>query len=126
MSYLIFKAVFLPAIFFDLGIDVLHEGVPLHQHVCEGGAGEDSHHLSSHELIYILVFLLFSNLLKNRGMDGYFRGMDDQVRGMDGYYRGLNGQVRGKDGYFRGMNGHVRGMDGYFRGMNGQVRGMDG
>ncbi len=48
MSYLIFKAMFLPAIFFDLGIDVLHEGVPLHQHVCEGGAGEDPHHLCSH------------------------------------------------------------------------------
>jgi hypothetical protein len=47
LSYLIFKAMFLPAIFFDLGIDVLHEGVPLHQHVCEGGAGEDPHHLST-------------------------------------------------------------------------------
>jgi hypothetical protein len=48
MSYLIFKAMFLPAIFFDLGIDVLNEGVPLHQHVCEGGAGEDPYHLCSH------------------------------------------------------------------------------
>jgi hypothetical protein len=46
LFYLIFKAMFLPAIFFDLGIDVLHEGIPLHQHVCEGGAGEDPHHLS--------------------------------------------------------------------------------
>ena len=33
------------AVLLDLGIDVLHEGVPLHQHVREGGAREDPHHL---------------------------------------------------------------------------------
>ena len=36
---------FLPAVLLDLGVDVLHQGVPLHQHVGEGGAGEDPHHL---------------------------------------------------------------------------------
>jgi hypothetical protein len=48
---LIFEAMFFSAVLLDLGIDVLHKGVPLHQHVSEGGAGEDSHHLltiSSH------------------------------------------------------------------------------
>jgi len=37
----------LPTILFDFRIDVLHEGVPLHQHVSEGGAGEDPHHLNT-------------------------------------------------------------------------------
>ena len=36
-----------PAVFFDFRIDVLHEGVPLHQHVREGGAGEDPHDLGA-------------------------------------------------------------------------------
>ncbi len=31
----------------NLGIDVLHERVPLHQHVREGGAREDPHHLNT-------------------------------------------------------------------------------
>jgi hypothetical protein len=31
----------------NLGVDVLHERIPLHQHVSEGGAREDSHHLNT-------------------------------------------------------------------------------
>ena len=37
-----------PAVLLDLGVDVLHQGVPLHQHVGEGGAGEDPHHLMNY------------------------------------------------------------------------------
>ena len=36
---------FLSAIFLDLGVHVLHQGVPLHQHVREGGAREDPDNL---------------------------------------------------------------------------------
>ena len=35
----------LSAVLLDLGVDVLHQCVPLHQHVGEGGAGEDPHNL---------------------------------------------------------------------------------
>ena len=35
------------AVFLDLGVDPLHQGVPLHQHVSEGGAGEDPDHLGA-------------------------------------------------------------------------------
>ena len=31
----------------DLGVDPLHQGVPLHQHVSEGGAGEDPHNFGA-------------------------------------------------------------------------------
>jgi hypothetical protein len=33
-----------PAVGLEPGVDVLHERVPLHEHVREGGAGEDPHH----------------------------------------------------------------------------------
>ena len=36
---------FLSAIFLDLGVHVLHQRVPLHQHVRERRTGEDAHHL---------------------------------------------------------------------------------
>ena len=35
----------LSAVLLDLGVDVLHQRVPLHQHVGEGGAGENPHNL---------------------------------------------------------------------------------
>ena len=35
----------LSAVLLDLGVDPLHQGVALHQHVGEGGAGEDPHNL---------------------------------------------------------------------------------
>ena len=35
------------AVFSDSGVDELHQGVPLHQHVREGGAREDPHNLHS-------------------------------------------------------------------------------
>ena len=38
---------FLPAVLLYLGIDPLHQSVPLHQHVGEGGAGEDPDHLGA-------------------------------------------------------------------------------
>ena len=38
---------FLPAVFLYFGIDPLHESVPLHEHVSEGGAGEDPNHLGA-------------------------------------------------------------------------------
>ena len=48
---------FLSAILLDLGVDVLHQAVPLHQHVRERRAGEDAHHLrrygvSKEEIIF--------------------------------------------------------------------------
>ena len=46
-EYLVLKPMFLPAVLLDLGVDVLHQGVPLHQHVREGGAREDPHNLHS-------------------------------------------------------------------------------
>ena len=39
----------LTAILLDLGVDVFHQRVPLHQHVSEGGAGEDAHHLATNK-----------------------------------------------------------------------------
>ena len=44
-THLELDAVFLPAVGLELGVDELHEHVPLHQHVREGGAREDPHHL---------------------------------------------------------------------------------
>ena len=38
---------FLFAVFLDLGIHPLHQGVPLHQHVSEGGAREDPDNLGA-------------------------------------------------------------------------------
>ena len=37
---------FLATVFLDLGVDILHQGVPLHQHVSEGRAREDPDNLS--------------------------------------------------------------------------------
>ena len=45
VHHLVLEAVFLATVLLDLRVDVLHQGVPLHQHVREGRAGEDSHHL---------------------------------------------------------------------------------
>ena len=45
VDHLVLKSVLLPAVLLDLGVHVLHQSVPLHQHVRESGAGEDSHHL---------------------------------------------------------------------------------
>ena len=42
---LVLQSVLLTAILLDLGVDVFHQRVPLHQHVSEGGTGEDTHHL---------------------------------------------------------------------------------
>ena len=40
----------LSAVLLDLGVDVLHQRVPLHQHVGEGGACEDAHHLAKKKM----------------------------------------------------------------------------
>ena len=40
----------LTAILLDLGVDVFHQRVPLHQHVSEGGTGEDTHHLGKNPM----------------------------------------------------------------------------
>ena len=47
VHHLVLQPVLLPAVLLDLGVDVLHQGVALHQHVSEGRAGEDSHHLQN-------------------------------------------------------------------------------
>ena len=44
---LVLQPVLLTAVLLDLGVDVLHQRVPLHQHVSEGGTGEDTHHLGA-------------------------------------------------------------------------------
>ena len=44
-THLELDSVFLPAVCLELGVHELHEHVPLHQHVREGGAREDPHHL---------------------------------------------------------------------------------
>ena len=46
---LVLQSVLLTAILLDLGVDVFHQRVPLHQHVSEGGTGEDTHHLGSNQ-----------------------------------------------------------------------------
>ena len=45
VDHLVLEAVFLATVLLDLRVDVLHQRVPLHQHVGEGGAGEDSDNL---------------------------------------------------------------------------------
>ena len=45
VHHLVLQPVLLPAVLLDLGVDILHQGVPLHQHVSEGGAREDSDNL---------------------------------------------------------------------------------
>ena len=45
VHHLVLQPVLLPAVLLDLGIHVLHQGVPLHQHVREGGAREDPDNL---------------------------------------------------------------------------------
>ena len=40
----------LTAVLLDLRIDIFHQRVPLHQHVGEGGTGEDTHHLGGNEM----------------------------------------------------------------------------
>ena len=42
---LVLEPMLLPAVLLDLGVDVLHQAVPLHQHVSECGAREDPHNL---------------------------------------------------------------------------------
>ena len=46
-SYLKLQAMLLSTILLDLWIDPLHQRVPLHQHVGEGGAGEDTDDLGA-------------------------------------------------------------------------------
>ena len=46
VHHLILKAVFFSTVLLDLGVDILHQGVPLHQHVREGRAREDPDNLS--------------------------------------------------------------------------------
>ena len=41
------QPMFLFAVFLYLGIHPLHQSVPLHQHVCEGGAREDPDNLGA-------------------------------------------------------------------------------
>ena len=53
----------------DLGVDPLHQGVPLHQHVSEGGAREDPDHLGaqSRQIVkaageyFVNLFLIFGS-----------------------------------------------------------------
>ena len=49
----------LSAVFLDLGVDILHQGVPLHQHVREGRAREDPDHL-----LKVRQIIRLSELLK--------------------------------------------------------------
>ena len=57
---LVLKPMLFPAVLLDLGVDVLHQAVPLHQHVSEGGACEDSHNLRSLlKLFFVQEFFLF-------------------------------------------------------------------
>ena len=42
---LVLQSVLLTTILLDLGVDIFHQRVPLHQHVSERGTGEDTHHL---------------------------------------------------------------------------------
>ena len=46
-SNLEFQSMLLFTVFLYLWVHPLHQGVPLHQHVGEGGAGEDAHHLGA-------------------------------------------------------------------------------
>ena len=43
--YLKLEAVFFSAVFSNFWIDILHQSVPLHQHVCEGGTCENANNL---------------------------------------------------------------------------------
>ena len=45
VHHLELQSMLLLAVVLDLGVHPLHQGVPLHQHVSEGGTGENSHHL---------------------------------------------------------------------------------
>ena len=45
VHHLVLQPVLLPAVLLDLGVDILHQGVPLHQHVSESGACEDPDNL---------------------------------------------------------------------------------
>ena len=47
-------AVALPAVLPDARVDKLHQGVPLHQHVCDNGACEYPNHLNSRNYIRII------------------------------------------------------------------------
>ena len=58
---LVLEPVLLPAVLLDLGVDVLHQAVPLHQHVSECGAREDSHNLWS--LINFSPLLFYTIIL---------------------------------------------------------------
>ena len=45
VHHLELQSMLLLAVVLDLGVHPLHQGVPLHQHVSEGGTSENSHHL---------------------------------------------------------------------------------
>ena len=45
VDHLVLEAVFLTTVLLDLRVDVLHQSVPLHQHVSEGRACEDPDNL---------------------------------------------------------------------------------
>ena len=66
VHHLVLQPVLLPAVLLDLRVDVLHQGVPLHQHVGEGGAGEDPHNLQDK------FHLLLTGKLSNNFFFGCF------------------------------------------------------
>ena len=45
-----------PAVLLDLRVDVLHQAVPLHQHVRERGTCEDPHNLPGVHATRVIVF----------------------------------------------------------------------
>ena len=49
---LVLQSVLLTTILLDLGVDIFHQCVPLHQHVSEGGTGEDTNHLWTNQTIH--------------------------------------------------------------------------
>ena len=55
-NYLVLESVLFPAVLLDLGVDVLHQAVPLHQHVRERGTCEDPHNLPSVHAHRAIVF----------------------------------------------------------------------
>ena len=46
VHHLVLETMFFSTVLLDLGVDILHQGVPLHQHVREGRAREDPDNLS--------------------------------------------------------------------------------
>ena len=55
-NHLVLESVLFPAVLLDLGVDVLHQAVPLHQHVRERGTCEDPHNLPGVHARRVIVF----------------------------------------------------------------------